>query len=204
MKYKEHFIFGAGGHGRIVAALLRDLRISIEGVFDDNVALGTIVGTGEVVGKLADFESFPRRKTILGLGDNRMRERFTTLHGIQSISLIHPRSYVSSTALIGDGTVVLPGAVITESVIIGKYCIINTAASVDHDNVVGDFSHVSVGCTLAGTVRVGQGVLIGAGATVLPGRSIADWSVVGAGAVVTKNVPSGWTVIGIPAKKHGN
>lgn len=196
------YLIGAGGHARIVAALLRDLSISIEGVFDDNVAIGTVIGSGRVVGKMRDFATFPVCRTVFGLGNNRLRERFAQSLGIQSITLIHPRSYVSPTAMIGEGTVVLPGAVITEDVRIGNHCIINTSSSLDHDNVIGDYSHVSVGCRLAGAVRVGRGVLIGAGATVLPGKSIADWVVVGAGAVVTKDVPCGWAVRGVPAQRH--
>jgi acetyltransferase-like isoleucine patch superfamily enzyme len=41
---------------------------------------------------------------------------------------------------------------------------------------------------------------IAAGATVLPGLMIGAGAIVGAGAVVTKDVPAGVTVAGVPAK----
>jgi maltose O-acetyltransferase len=43
-------------------------------------------------------------------------------------------------------------------------------------------------------------VFIGMGALILPGVRIGDNAIVGAGAVVTKDVPSGVTVKGVPAK----
>ena len=52
-------------------------------------------------------------------------------------------------------------------------------------------------------VVVGQGVWFGANVTVLPGVRIGDGAVVGAGAVVTKDVPAGAVVVGVPAAQVG-
>ena len=52
-------------------------------------------------------------------------------------------------------------------------------------------------------VVIGRGVWFGANVTVLPGVSIGDGAVVGAGAVVTKDVPAGAVVVGVPAKQVG-
>jgi maltose O-acetyltransferase len=49
-------------------------------------------------------------------------------------------------------------------------------------------------------VRIGKFAWIGGGAIILPGVSIGDESVVGAGSVVTRDVPTGATVIGNPAR----
>lgn len=49
-------------------------------------------------------------------------------------------------------------------------------------------------------IHIGKNVWIGANATVLPGVTIGDGAIVAAGAVVTKDVPPGVIVGGVPAK----
>ncbi|MFI7587072.1 sugar O-acetyltransferase [Spongisporangium articulatum] len=51
-----------------------------------------------------------------------------------------------------------------------------------------------------GPIRVGAGVWIAAGATVLLGVTIGENSVVAAGSVVTRDVPAGVLVAGVPAR----
>jgi maltose O-acetyltransferase len=49
-------------------------------------------------------------------------------------------------------------------------------------------------------VRIGRNVWIGAGAIVLPGITVGDDAIIGAGSVVTRDVVSGATVMGSPAR----
>ena len=48
-------------------------------------------------------------------------------------------------------------------------------------------------------VHIHAGAYVGAGAVLLPGVNIGEGAVVGAGAVVTKDLPSGSYVVGVPA-----
>ena len=50
-------------------------------------------------------------------------------------------------------------------------------------------------------VKIGNNVWIGCHVTILPGVTIEDHAIIGAGAVVTRDVPSGETWVGVPAKK---
>ena len=55
------------------------------------------------------------------------------------------------------------------------------------------------GAVLTGRVVVDDFATIGANATVLPSVRVGRSAVIGAGAVVTKDVPNGITVKGVPA-----
>ena len=81
------------------------------------------------------------------------------------------------------------GVVIHPDAVIGPNCLL--------------FQQVTIGTCgpLAGTPRIGGHVDIGAGAKVLGGVHIGDHVKVGANAVVLCDVPSGATVVGIPARR---
>ncbi|MDJ1114490.1 acyltransferase [Microbacterium dauci] len=53
-------------------------------------------------------------------------------------------------------------------------------------------------------VTIGSEVFVGTGATIMPGVEIGDRCVVAAGAVVTRSVPSGSVVAGVPARVIGS
>jgi acetyltransferase-like isoleucine patch superfamily enzyme len=50
-------------------------------------------------------------------------------------------------------------------------------------------------------VLIGEGCWICSGAIIIGPVRIGDHSIIGAGAVVTEDVPSGWFVAGVPAKR---
>ena len=94
----------------------------------------------------------------------------------------------------------MPNVVINARVSIGRHCIINTGAIIEHDNVIDDFSHVSVGAALGGTVAVGKKVWIGIGSVVKNNISVCDNVMIGAGSVVVHDIKEEGTYIGVPAK----
>jgi sugar O-acyltransferase (sialic acid O-acetyltransferase NeuD family) len=129
----------------------------------------------------------------------RLHERFVA-DGIAPVTLIHHTAFIDEDVEIGVGTQVMAGAVICTEARIGRQCIINTRASVDHESVLDDGCEVAPGATLCGIVRMKTGAWVCAGATVLPRKTIGADAIVGAGAVVVHDVPDGTTVIGVPAR----
>lgn len=49
-------------------------------------------------------------------------------------------------------------------------------------------------------VIIGKNVWVGANSTILPGVTVGDYAVIASGSVVTKDVPSGSLVAGVPAE----
>ncbi|CDC00762.1 putative acetyltransferase [Bacteroides sp. CAG:443] len=90
----------------------------------------------------------------------------------------------------------MQGVIIQACTQIGKHCIVNTGASIDHECVIGDFVHISPKVTLCGNIHVGEGTWIGAGTVVIPGVKIGRWSIIGAGSVVDKDIPDGVLALG--------
>ncbi|GGE30500.1 putative acetyltransferase EpsM [Pullulanibacillus camelliae] len=200
-------IIGDGGHSRAVQEIiLSDKQYEIIGVFDDQykgfdksngVYFGPILSVNKMI------TDFPEMKWVVAIGDNVMRRQIVQSLDIDEghyLTVIHPQAYVSPSAMLGSGTVVMAHAVINAAARVGKHAIINTGAIVEHDNQLEDFVHISPNTTLTGAVTIAEGTQVGAGATVIPNVTIGRWSIVGAGATVINDLPSGCTAMGMPAK----
>jgi acetyltransferase EpsM len=116
-------------------------------------------------------------------------------------SVVHPTAWVSPSASIGSGAVILAGAIVNSGARVGAHAIVNSGAIVEHDVVVGDFSHVAPGAAIGGGARVGDDTFIGLNAAVRDHVRIGDRVLVGMGATVVSDQPDGVTVTGTPAKR---
>ena len=181
-------IVGASGHGKVIADIAK-LNGYKEIVFlDDNEAVTECAGY-PVVGSSCDFTKV-EKDVVIAIGNAKIRSRIQEQYESQGFHLV---------TLIGVGSVVMAGAVINPYAKLGKGCIVNTCASVDHDCEVRDYVHVAVGAHLCGTVEVGAYTWIGAGATVSNNISICPECMIGAGAVVVKDLDEKGTYVGVPA-----
>ncbi len=198
-------IIGASGHGKVVA----DIAIKMNkwqsfAFLDDDESIKTSMGL-EVIGKTADaFTYKDEADFFVAIGNNAVRERVQVKlieQGLNVLSLIHPSAVIGTDVEIGIGTAVMAGVVINSSTRIGKGCIINTSASLDHDNVIEDYVHISPGVNIAGTVKVGKGSWIGIGSVISNNVNICSGCKVGAGAVVVKDITEPGTYVGIPVRK---
>ena len=194
------YLIGAGGHAKVILALLEEQGRKCLGIYDDNEALWgkTLYGV-PVIGAVNELTDENGISAVIAIGNNNVRksiaEKFRNLHWA---TLIHPYSWVHKSVKIQEGSVIFAGAVIQPDVCIGKHTIINTSASIDHDCVIGNFCHIAPGCHLAGGISIGDGTLLGVGTNVIPYVSITSNATIGAGAVVIKNIIRSGTYVGVP------
>ncbi len=188
------YLYGASGHAKVIIDILNACGIVIDGLVDDNKEQTDLLGY-PVYHEVKDRSPF-----IISIGNNEIRKRIAERLKVKFGTAVHPSAIISSSVTIKEGTVVMQGAIVQSCTRIGKHCIINTGASVDHECIIDDFVHVSPHCTLCGNVHVGEGCWIGAGTTVIPGIQIGEKATVAAGSVVIKDVPANAVVAGVPAK----
>jgi sugar O-acyltransferase (sialic acid O-acetyltransferase NeuD family) len=190
--------YGASGHAKVVMEAWIEAGGKVTAVFDDNDKILSILNF-PVSGKFnPDF--FPTTPLVISIGSNEIRRKISLQLSTVFGKVFHPRSIISRSALISDGTVVMAGAVVNSSSQFGKHVILNTGAKVDHDCLLGDFVHIAPNATLCGNVVIGEGTIVGAGTTIAPQCSIGKWSIIGAGSAVIGDIPDNVFFAGNPAK----
>ena len=198
------YLYGAGGHSKVITDILNSLGIKVLGVFDDKPSGAKLKTMAIDSGVRVQGSSFPKLNAplIISVGDNLRRAELDTMlrDRAEYGKAIHGTTIISDKATIGEGTVILQGAIVQSAAKVGRHVLVNTAASIDHDNEIGDYAHISPHATLCGHVKVGEGTHIGAGAVVIPSIKIGKWCTIGAGTVVIRDIPDYATAVGNPAR----
>jgi sugar O-acyltransferase (sialic acid O-acetyltransferase NeuD family) len=128
-------------------------------------------------------------------------EREARGRGFQAFAiLVDPTASVAHTVRLGEGAVIVNGALVGAAADVGRFALVNRGAIVSHHVTIADYATVSPGAILNGSVTVDRGAFVGAGAIVLPEITIGANAVVGAGALVRTDVAAHTLVIGHPAK----
>lgn len=203
-------MLGSGGHGRVLADIIRrsdGLRLA--GIVDDFAAAGTPKLGSTVLGGSSELAQIMARtgcrRLVLAVGHNGRRLDLaarieSSCEGVIWQSLCHPSAIVGEDVTIEPGAVLVAGALVNPGAVIGRHCIVNSAAVVDHDCRLGDGSSLGPGALLGGNVALGRGAIVAIGATVINGLHLGAHSLLGAGATAVRDLPEHAVALGVPAR----
>lgn len=184
-------VIGAGGFADEVALYLRRSF--------NNATIVNYVHTGYVKDGLKDLHEIKNGYLpFIAIGDPNTKERI-----VKQLGKMEYRTLVFgfSGSIIGEGSIVCPGTIITTNVEIGRHVIVNINCTVGHDSVIGDFSTLSPGVHVSGNVNIGRRCYVGTGAAIREKINICDDVVIGANAVVVKDITEPGTYVGNPLRK---
>jgi sugar O-acyltransferase (sialic acid O-acetyltransferase NeuD family) len=199
----ELLLLGAGGHAAACVDVVElGSRFRVAGLIGTAEELGSVVLGYSVVATDDALAEWIQRvpNVLVAIGQIRSpaaRIRvFETARAAGAVlpSIVSPLAYVSRSASIGAGTIVMHGAVINASARIGENCIVNSMALIEHGAVVESHCHVATRAVLNGGVTVGRGSFVGSGAVVRQDATIGAHCVIGMGQLVMRDVADGTLV----------
>lgn len=190
-------LIGGGEHARVVAEAARSTgQFDLRGFVDPNPCEETAIRL--TLPRLGDDTALtPSTLAVLGvgaIGPSTLRRRIVDnatprIRGWATV--IHSTAWVSPSAGLAEGTVVLAGAVVNSGARIGRHCVINSGAIVEHDVALGEFVQVAPGAVLGGGVRVDHDSFVGLGAAVRDHVRIGAGVFIGMGVTVVADVLDG-------------
>jgi sugar O-acyltransferase (sialic acid O-acetyltransferase NeuD family) len=194
---KPIILIGGGGHCKsCIDVIEQEDKYQIVGILDLPQYIGMDILGHKIIGTDEDIPELSKTVNdfLITIGQIKSSEKRISRYGIVkkyggNLPIItSPRAYVSKSAIIEEGTIIMHDVIINADVRIGKNCIINSKALVEHESNIGDFSHISTGAILNGQTKIGNNCFIGSGSVISNNLSIISDTVIAAGVVIYRDI----------------
>jgi len=208
---KDIVILGAGGLGKEVAQLIKEINMdkktwNILGFIDETPSKhGLLINDTPVLG---GFDWLDNKATnniwaVCALGNPKDKYNLikkASPYQLNYATLIHPDVKQNKYCELGFGSIICCSCILSVNTRIGNHVCINPGCGIGHDTIIEDYSSLYWNVTLSGNVYIRQGCEIGSKAIVIQKKEVGKWSIIGAGAVIISDLPDNCTAVGVPGK----
>lgn len=186
---KEILLIGGGGHCKAcIDVIEKEGKYKIAGIIDNTLYSNHIkeVLGYPILGKDEDLTELRKnfKYALVTIGQIKTPfpriKLYNKLKELDYIlpTIISPLAYTARGVTISEGTVIMHHALLNTSSKIGKMCIINTKALIEHDCIVQDFCHISTGAILNGSCIVEKQSFIGSNMGIKHSQIIPEKSII--------------------------
>ena len=210
---KDLAIFGAGGFGREIACIIKQINAiepkwNLIGFFDDNESLlgssneyGVVLGNTEVLNswnKPLSIVIAIRNPNILRNVSEKINNQLIDLPNI-----IAPNACIMDydNIKMGKGNVICPNCLISCNVELGDFNLINVMSQLGHDTKMMNYNVVMPSVNISGGVAVGNCNLFGVKSFIIQYKTIGNNVLITPGSIMLRNGKDHTTYMGNPAKK---
>jgi len=180
---KKILVYGSRDFGQVIKALVKNCGYEFSGFIDD-------FNTGdEIVGKfleVCDTFSSENYEIVIAIGYNNLKERWKIYRKVSGAGyriphLIHPKAYVSESCKVGEGVIIMTGAIVDINVKLAELVVLWPGVVVNHDSEINANTFLSPNSTICGFVTIGENCFLGAGAVVVDHMRVPEDSFIKAG-----------------------
>mgnify|MGYP005681500149 CR=1 FL=1 len=155
-KLKKLILLGGGGHAKSAIDVINTTKsYEIIGILDPNLELGANILGCDIIGSDNQLEKIIRDAsdkifaivTVGQIKTSKIRKSlFNILNNLEILSppITSPYAYLSSSAIVNNGTMIFHGAVVNADAKIGANCIINSNSLIEHDAEIHSHCHLSL------------------------------------------------------------
>ena len=190
-------LIGAGGFAREIKAHMG--YHSMKFFVDDQYW----VENNDNISPLSQFNP-EEYEVLVAIGDPR--DRFVMISKLPSntqyFTFIHPSAQIlGDDVIIGKGSIVCAGCIITTNVKIGDHAHLNLHTTIGHDCEIGEYFTTAPGVKVSGNCKIYDCVYVGTNASIRQKITIHSLTTIGMNAAVVKHIEEPGVYAGIPAKK---
>lgn len=201
---KKIFIIGSGGFAKEVAMLAMQIGYHINAFIDIDKGSDVKVGNKliPIIKEDVFLKEYKDVNIAIGVGNPKIIKKISIKFSQFSFpNLIHPTAqFDENYNTIGKGNIITSNVIFTTNIKVSDFNIFNLSSTIGHDTIIENFNVINPLVAISGGVKIGNGNMFGVSSTILQYLNIGDNNIIGASSLITKDITSNLTLIGVPAK----